>query len=295
MDNLVRNLEDQGYILSSKKSDSEQQSTKGSGATGLEQQPKATSTPTPVKPDQKVTSASKANSDNFGNDTFADLLSILSKPDLHCPSGDTCQIKRFTLESVDINGDEENEFIVTHGDYCGSGGCTTVLMAKASDKTWAPLAGNRGGIRVKAESTRGYSDIERIHKLYTNSNGPLPWYTAAEKFSWSGREYVANGGLEPLADYRDVKAAIFDASNAVGNTIYFDAEYLELGMRIGLPTMSIKVDTTTDLSLWTVFFDSSFNDAVGNLKIGQRLSVFCLIKELSGLVSQCDLVTMTVN
>lgn len=292
LDNLVRNLEKQGLISSSKKSDSEPQSTKGSGATGLEQHSKATTPPTPVAPNQEVNSASKAISDNFGNDTFADLLSILSKPALHCPSGGTCQIKGFTLEPIDINGDGKNEFIVTHGDSCGSGGCITVLMAKASDNTWYPLAGNFGGIRVMAESTKGYHDIERIHKIYTNSNGP---FYSAQKFSWSGREYVVNGRLEPLADYRDVKAAIFDASNAVGNTIYFDAEYRELGMRTGLPTMLIKVDTTTDLSLWTIFFDSSFNDAVGNLREGQRLSIFCRIKELSGLVSQCDLLTMTIN
>lgn len=295
LDNLVRGLEKQDFISSSKKSDSEPQSTKGSGATGLEQQSKATSTPMPVAPDQKVNSASKAISDNFGNDTFADLLSILSKPDLHCPSGGTCQIRGFTLKPIDINGDGKNEFIVTHGDYCGSGGCTTVLMAKASNNAWAPLAGNFGDIRVMAESTKGYRDIGRIHKIYTDSNGPLPWYMAAQKFSWSGREYVANDRLEPLADYRDVKAAIFDASNAVGNTIYFDAEYRELGMRTGLPTMLIKVDTTTDMRLWTVFFDSSFNKPVGNLRVGQRVSIFCRIKELSGLISQCDLVTMTVN
>ena len=167
-----------------------------------------------------------------------------------------------------------------------------MLMAKASDNIWVPLAGNFGDIRVKAESIKGYRNIQLFHKIYTQSNG---WYMAAQQFSWSGREYVENGRLEPLAEYREVKAAIFDASNAVGNTISFDAEYRELGMRTGLPTMLIKVDTTTDLSLWTVFFDDSFNKAVGNLKIGQRLSIFCRIKELSGLVSQCDLLAMTVN
>lgn len=294
LDNLVRNLEKQGYISSSKKVDSEPKSTKGPAATGLEQQPNVTPTPTPVAPDPKVNSASKAVSDNFGDDTFADLLSILSKPALRCSSGGSCQINRFTLNPIDINGDGKNEFIVTHGGYCGAGGCTTMLMAKASDNTWAPLAGNFGDIRLAAESTKGYRDIELINKIYTYSNGQLPWYMASQKFTWSGREYAANGRLEPLADYRHVKAAIFDASNAVGNTIYFDAEYLELGMTMGLPTMLIKVDTTTDLNLWTVFFDSSFNNAVGNLQIGQRLSIFCQIKELSGLISQCDLVTMTV-
>lgn len=293
LDNLVRGLEKQGFISSSKKPDSEPIITKDSGTTGPEQPSKATTSPTPVAPDKKSNSASKAISDNFGDDTFADLLSILAKPTLQCPSVGSCEIKRFTLEPVDINGDGKNEFIVTHGDYCGSGGCTTVLIAKASDNKWAPLAGNFGAISVTEKSNKGYRDIQRTHKIYIYADGPLPWYMATQQFSWSGSEYVANGGLEPIANYRDVKAAIFDASKAVGNTIYFDAEYRELGMSMGLPTMLIKVDTTTDLSLWKVFFDGSFNDTVGNLKPGQRLSVFCRIKELSGLISQCDLVTMT--
>jgi hypothetical protein len=297
LDNLVRGLEKQGFISLPKNPDSKPQTTKDFGATGPEQHSKATTPPTPVTPDQKVNSASKAISHNFGDDTFADLLSILSKPTLHCPPGGTCEIKRFTLEPVDINGDGKNEFIVTHGGYCGSGGCTTLLMAKSSDNIWAPLAGNFGAIRVMAESTKGFRDIQiqRFHKVYLDSNRPSPEYTAAQKFSWSGREYVENGKLEPLADYRDVKAAIFDASNAVGNTINFDAEYRKLGMMMGAPTMLIKVDTTTDATLWNVFFDSSFNRAIGNLQIGQRLSIFCRIKDLSGLISQCDLVAMTVK
>lgn len=299
LDNLVRNLEKQGLISPSKKSNSEPQSTKGSDVKVPEQHSKATTTPThdaPIAQNQKAGSASKAisDSDNFGDERTGILLSILLKPSQHCPLEGTCETKGFTLKPIDINGDGINEFIVTDGDSCGSGGCPTLLMAKASDNAWTPLAGNFGGISVITESTKGYRDIRHTYKIYL-SNATLPWYTAAKKFSWSGREYVANGRLEPLADYRDVKAAIFDASNAVGNTIYFDAEYRELGMRMGLPTMLIKVDTTTDMSLWYVFFDSSFNDAVGNLQVGQRVSIFCRIKELSGLVSQCDLLTMTIN
>ncbi len=291
LDNLVRGLEKQGFISSSKKQGPEPKASDDSSASGPEQHSKSTTSPVPLAANEKNNSASKAISDNFGDETLADLLSILSKPGLHCPSVGSCEIKRFTLRPVDINGDGINEFIVTHGDYCGSGGCTTVLMAKVSDNKWAPLAGNFGGISVLEESTKGYRNIQRTHKIY--SNGPLPWYLATQKFSWSGREYVEKGGLEPLADYRDIKAAIFDASKAVGSTIYFDAEYRELGVSMGLPTILIKVDTTTDLNIWKVFFDSSFNDTVSSLKPGQRLSVFCRIKELSGLISQCDLVAVT--
>ncbi len=297
LDNLVHSLERQGLISSSNKSESETLSPRGSDADVPEHHSKATTPsthPTPVEPNQEASSASKVITDNFDDNTIAGLLSILSEPSLHCPLDGACEIKRFTLEPIDINGDEKSEFIVTHRDYCGSGGCTTLLMAKA-DNTWTPLAGIFGSLSVMKVSTKGFRDIQRIQKSYRCSDCPFPWYMVAQTFSWTGREYVAKGGPKPFANYGDVKAAIFDASNAVGNTIYFDAEYRELGMRAGLPTMLIKVDTTTDLSLWNIYFDSSFNDAVRDLQAGQRVSILCKIKELSGYASQCDLVDMTIN
>jgi len=106
---------------------------------------------------------------------------------------------------------------------------------------------------------------------------------------------AAIGSSTSSVDYRDVKTAIFDAANAIGGTIYFDASYRELGTSRGRPTMLIKVDTDTNLSLWRVFFDSSFNNTVGDLRAGQRLSIICRITELSGLVSKCDLIKLTVN
>ena len=106
---------------------------------------------------------------------------------------------------------------------------------------------------------------------------------------------AANNTTSSSVDYRDVKTAIFDAANAVGKTIYFDASYRELGTSGGRPTMLIKVDTNTDLSLWRVFFDSRYNNTVGDLHAGQRLSITCRITELSGLVSKCDLIKLSIN
>lgn len=106
---------------------------------------------------------------------------------------------------------------------------------------------------------------------------------------------ATSGSATSSVDYRDVKTAIFDAANAIGRTIYFDASYRELSTSRERPTMLIKVDTNTDLSLWWVFFDSSFNNTVGDLRAGQRLSIICRITELSGLVSKCDLIKLTIN
>jgi hypothetical protein len=106
---------------------------------------------------------------------------------------------------------------------------------------------------------------------------------------------VASNPTSPSVDYREVKAAVFDAANAVGKTIYFDASYRELGTSGGRPTMLIKVDTNTDLTLWRVFFDSRYNNTIGDLRAGQKISMVCRITELSGLVSKCELIKLSVN
>lgn len=93
--------------------------------------------------------------------------------------------------------------------------------------------------------------------------------------------------------YRDVKSAIFDGKNAVGKTIQFDATHRELGFSRGRPKILIKVDTDTDLSLWNVYFDGSFNGRVQELRPGQRLKITCRILELSGLVSDCELIQLS--
>ncbi len=144
-------------------------------------------------PSQKVEAPPKAIGETFSKDDNADLISILSNRTAHCPRTGTCEIKEFTLEPIDVNADGKHEFIVTHDGYCGSGGCTTVLMAKASDNSWAPLAGIFGGIRIMATSTNGYRDIQLSERLYPTSE---PWNNRDQKFSWSGHKYVANGRPE---------------------------------------------------------------------------------------------------
>lgn len=195
MDNLVRNLEKQGFISTSKKSDSNSQSTEDPSTMVPAQHPQVATLPTPIAPSEKVDAPPKAISDNFDDDTVAELLSILSNFAVYCPGEGACEAKGFRLEPIDVNADGKNEFVVSNGGYCGSRGCTTLLMAEATDKAWVPLAGTFGNLNVMTVSTKGYRDIQHTLKIYP-PNGP--WYVAAQKFSWSGREYVANGKLEPL-------------------------------------------------------------------------------------------------
>ena len=126
---------------------------------------------------------------NFSEETFAALQSILDKHAEHCPGTTKCNVNRFSLYPVDLDGDERPEFVVTHRDYCGAGGCTTLLMAEGPERTWNRLASVFGDISVEPTLTRGRKDLRFTLKVYRTEGG---WYMGNRKFTWSGSEYISN-------------------------------------------------------------------------------------------------------
>lgn len=100
-------------------------------------------------------------------------------------------MKGFILEPTDLNGDGNSEFVVTHEGYAGSGGATTVLMAENADRSWTPVASVFGSLKIESTSSQGYRDIRLITKHYPQDRG---WYHIGQRYSWSGQEYLANGG-----------------------------------------------------------------------------------------------------
>jgi len=141
----------------------------------------------------------KAIQDWLGDERLAEVAGILSNRSAHCPTNGLCESGRFILEPVDINADGKNEYIVTdtHRDFCGSGGCTTVLLSEAADHSWKVLAGVFGGISVLSGSTKGYRDIQHVAKAYLDGGG---FYHKAQEFSWVGHEYVARGKPKALPE-----------------------------------------------------------------------------------------------
>lgn len=98
------------------------------------------------------------------------------------------------LKKNNLNA-QKNEIIVTNSAYCVSGGCTTLLMSESASKTWVTLAGAFGSIGILPSTTNGYRDIQHMVKKYPRDKSS---YIAAQKFSWNGSGYIANGKLEPL-------------------------------------------------------------------------------------------------
>jgi len=99
----------------------------------------------------------------------------------------------------------------------------------------------------------------------------------------------------PTVDYRDLQSVILDAQNAKGKTIQLNGRFRGLTMAQGRPAMSFWPDTSTSLDVWTVVFSSNFNSALSELQTDKRLSITCRITELSNLVSECNLIKLSIH
>lgn len=142
-----------------------------------------------IETSQLAARSTDAITDNFSKDEYAQLLAILAKHAKYCHGTSECRVGDFRLTPVILDGDGKQQFIVQHDEYCGSGGCTTLLMSEGTKHVWKRLAGVFGYISVEPTSTHGKKDIKFSLKVYRDKGG---WYMADKKYSWSGQEYIIN-------------------------------------------------------------------------------------------------------
>jgi len=102
---------------------------------------------------------------------------------------------RYFSAFVDLNGDGSKEAIVHltgHG-WCGSGGCTTLILAPKGSSyrlvtkipiTWPP-------IRILTSKTNGWHDIS----VWVQGGGIQPGYEAG--LSFDGKTYPSNPSVPP--------------------------------------------------------------------------------------------------
>ena len=140
-----------------------------------------------IERSQLAAKSTDAITDNFSKDEYAQLLAILAKHAKYCHGTSECRVGDFRLTPVILDGDGKQQFIVQHDEYCGSGGCTTLLMSEGTKHVWKRLAGVFGYISVEPTSTHGKKDIKFSLKVYRDKGG---WYMVDKKYSWSGQEYI---------------------------------------------------------------------------------------------------------
>jgi hypothetical protein len=102
---------------------------------------------------------------------------------------------RFVAALADLNGDGRPEAIVylTSNDWCGSGGCTTLILVRDGD-SWQLLSRvtiTRPPIRVLASKSNGWRSIG----VWVQGGGIQPGYEAELRFN--GKEYPTNPSMPP--------------------------------------------------------------------------------------------------
>jgi hypothetical protein len=107
----------------------------------------------------------------------------------------------FLAAETDLNGDGQDEVIVhvTSRDYCGSGGCVTLVLQRMGQgyRTVMRASVTRPPIRVLETRHQGWKDIG----VTVSGGGAGPAYEAALAFD--GRRYPSNPTTPPARPVKD--------------------------------------------------------------------------------------------
>ena len=107
----------------------------------------------------------------------------------------------FRAAETDLNGDGQDEVVghVTSPDYCGSGGCVTLVLQRTGQgyRTVMRASVTRPPIRVLETRHQGWKDIG----VTVSGGGAGPAYEAALAFD--GRRYPSNPTTPPARPVKD--------------------------------------------------------------------------------------------
>jgi len=107
----------------------------------------------------------------------------------------------FLSAETDLNGDGQDEVVVhvTSRDYCGSGGCVTLVLQRTGQgyRTVMRASVTRPPIRVLETRHQGWKDIG----VTVSGGGAGPAYEAALAFD--GRRYPSNPTTPPARPVKD--------------------------------------------------------------------------------------------
>ena len=147
---------------------------------------------------QNSTSASKSspneppsnylNTESLAEEEKNKLLAILLSDASNCLGDTACEFGRFSLLPVDIDLDGKAEYLVTHNDYCGSGGCSTFLFAKDTSG-WRQIASAFGWVSLAKTQRNGHRNLVLESKVYRPAGG---WDMSSKEYFWAGNGYRSN-------------------------------------------------------------------------------------------------------
>jgi hypothetical protein len=127
--------------------------------------------------------------------TAEDSLKMFLQTYLRTPPSNGDKTTQYFSAFVDLNGDGTQEAIVylTGQSWCGSGGCTTVILAR-NRSSWRVLTHmtiTRPPIRVLSKASNGWRNIS----VWVQGGGIQPSYEAELRFD--GKTYPSNPSVPP--------------------------------------------------------------------------------------------------
>jgi hypothetical protein len=143
-------------------------------------------TPSVAKSKSNYETKKYLDSESLAVDDKNKLMEILSTNVSNCTTNAECEIGLFSLRPVDIDHDGNYEYLVTHRDYCGSGGCSTFLFKKSKSTGWHQVASAFGEVTIGNKQVNGYQTLIVGGKVYRSAGG---WDMKSHVYSWTGNGY----------------------------------------------------------------------------------------------------------
>lgn len=137
------------------------------------------------------------HNDKFQDEAMIELGAIIINFEDKCRKDIECALNGFKIQPIDLNIDAGTQYLVTNNDYCGAGGCTTMLVRKGINGEMEILAGNFGKIEPIKLSGNSHTGIRLINKHYKEQGG---FSHIKQDFAWSGTKFAPASALTVLTD-----------------------------------------------------------------------------------------------
>lgn len=135
------------------------------------------------------------------NDIFSEIkIAALEKAIIDikgkCSIDSECESNGFKVKPINLEIDDGIQFIVNHNDYCGAGGCTTMLVRNGNNGSMEILAGNFGGIAAIELKNRISKGVRFTNKHYKDQGG---FVYIQQDFAWVGNKFEPVGQAAPIS------------------------------------------------------------------------------------------------
>lgn len=143
-------------------------------------------TPSIAKSEPNHETTKYLDSESLAANDKTSLIEILSSNASNCTGDSQCEVGLFSLKPVDVDLDGKREYLVTHRDYCGSGGCSTFLFQESNSAGWHQVASAFGWVTIGNKQVNGHRTLIVESKVYRPAGG---WDMTSQEYSWVGNGY----------------------------------------------------------------------------------------------------------